>query len=43
MEYPVYITHTGKFSAGIATVQCMYAPEFAAYSENVKLLSTKIE
>jgi hypothetical protein len=37
MEYPVYITHTGSFSSGIATVQCMYAPEFTAHSDNVNI------
>lgn len=37
-EYPVYITHTGTFSAGIATVQCMYAPEFTSHSEGVKIV-----
>lgn len=31
-EYPVYITHTGVFSSGIATIQCMYAPEFTNHS-----------
>lgn len=36
-EYPVYITHKGTFSAGIATVQCMYAPEFSSHSEGIKV------
>ena len=36
-EYPVYITHTGNFSAGIATIQCMYAPEFSAHSEGIRI------
>lgn len=36
-EYPVYITHKGTFSAGIATVQCMYAPEFSSHSEGLKI------
>ena len=36
-EYPVYITHTGSFSAGIATVQCMYAPQFSAHSEGMRI------
>jgi len=36
-EYPVYITHKGTFSAGIATVQCMYAPEFSSHSEGLKV------
>jgi uncharacterized protein YfaS (alpha-2-macroglobulin family) len=28
LEYPVYMTHTGNFSIGNASIQCMYAPEF---------------
>ncbi|HRH47623.1 MAG TPA: alpha-2-macroglobulin family protein [Panacibacter sp.] len=36
-EYPVYITHEGTFSAGIATIQCMYAPEFSSHSEGFKI------
>lgn len=32
-EYPVYITHSGSFSAGIATIQCYYAPQFSSHSE----------
>ncbi|MBS4066590.1 MAG: alpha-2-macroglobulin, partial [Chitinophagaceae bacterium] len=27
-EYPLFITHAGNYSAGITTIQCMYAPEF---------------
>ncbi|HWB28765.1 MAG TPA: alpha-2-macroglobulin family protein [Chitinophagaceae bacterium] len=37
-EYPVYITHVGTFSGGIATVQCMYAPEFSSHSEGIKVM-----
>ena len=37
LEYPVFITHTGTFSAGIATIQCMYAPEFNSHSEGIKI------
>jgi uncharacterized protein YfaS (alpha-2-macroglobulin family) len=36
-EYPLYITHTGTFSVGIATIQCMYAPEFSSHSEGIKI------
>lgn len=36
-EYPVYITHTGIFSSGMATIQCMYAPEFTGHSEGGKM------
>jgi uncharacterized protein YfaS (alpha-2-macroglobulin family) len=36
-DYPLFITHTGIFSAGIATIQCMYAPEFTSHSEGIKI------
>ena len=36
-EYPLFVTHTGTFSNGITTIQCMYAPEFSAHSESVKI------
>lgn len=36
-EYPMFVTHAGDFSAGLATVQCMYAPEFSAHSEGVRV------
>jgi uncharacterized protein YfaS (alpha-2-macroglobulin family) len=36
-EYPMFVTHNGNFSNGITTIQCMYAPEFAAHSEGVRV------
>jgi hypothetical protein len=36
-EYPLFVTHEGDFSNGITTIQCMYAPEFTAHSEGVRL------
>ena len=36
-EYPMFVTHAGNFSNGITTIQCMYAPEFTAYSEGVRV------
>lgn len=36
-EYPMFVTHAGNFSNGITTIQCMYAPEFTAHSEGVRL------
>ncbi len=36
-EYPLYITHIGTFSVGIASLQCMYAPEFTSHSEGGKI------
>ncbi|MBC7722916.1 MAG: alpha-2-macroglobulin, partial [Pedobacter sp.] len=36
-EYPVYLSHSGTFSIGIANLQCMYAPEFTSHSEGFKI------
>lgn len=36
-EYPMYVTHEGAFSNGVATAQCMYAPEFNAHSEGINV------
>jgi uncharacterized protein YfaS (alpha-2-macroglobulin family) len=36
-DYPVFITHTGVFSTGNASIQCMYAPEFVANSGGMKI------
>jgi uncharacterized protein YfaS (alpha-2-macroglobulin family) len=36
-EYDVRVTHYGEFSNGIATIQCMYAPEFTSHSEGIRV------
>jgi len=36
-EYSLFVTHDGDFSNGITTIQCMYAPEFAAHSEGIRV------
>ena len=36
-EYPVFVTHAGNFSNGIASIQCMYAPEFNSHSEGIRV------
>ena len=36
-EYPVRVSHRGDFSNGITSIQCMYAPEFTAHSEGVRV------
>ena len=36
-EYPLLVTHKGNFSNGITTIQCMYAPEFTAHSEGIRI------
>ena len=37
-EYPLRVNHKGDFSNGITTIQCMYAPEFTAHSEGVRVI-----
>jgi len=36
-EYPLFITHTGNFSNGVTSIQCMYAPEFSSHSEGIRI------
>ena len=36
-EYKLVATQKGDFSNGITTVQCMYAPEFSAHSEGIRV------
>ncbi|MBP6430889.1 MAG: alpha-2-macroglobulin [Ferruginibacter sp.] len=36
-EYPMFVSHTGNFSNGITTIQCMYAPEFSSHSEGIRV------
>ncbi|MFT3902041.1 MAG: alpha-2-macroglobulin family protein [Niabella sp.] len=36
-EYRVFATASGNFSNGITSIQCMYAPEFAAHSEGIRV------
>ncbi|MDR0835071.1 MAG: hypothetical protein LBN11_00620 [Tannerella sp.] len=36
-EYELRVTHSGEFSNGVTTFQCMYAPEFNAHSEGVRV------
>jgi uncharacterized protein YfaS (alpha-2-macroglobulin family) len=36
-EYPVFVTTSGNYSNGISVLECMYAPEFAAHSEGIRL------
>ncbi|MCE2615877.1 alpha-2-macroglobulin family protein [Phocaeicola oris] len=38
LEYQVYITRTGKYLSGIATVQSAYAPEFAGHGTGMTLI-----
>lgn len=36
-EYPLIVNASGSFSNGITTIQCMYAPEFSAHSEGMRV------
>lgn len=36
-EYPLVVSQRGNFSNGITTIQCMYAPEFGAHSEGIRV------
>ena len=36
-EYSIFVSHTGNFSNGITTIQCMYAPEFTSHSEGIRV------
>jgi uncharacterized protein YfaS (alpha-2-macroglobulin family) len=36
-EYPLVVSASGDYSNGITTVQCMYAPEFSAHSEGIRI------
>jgi uncharacterized protein YfaS (alpha-2-macroglobulin family) len=37
-EYETKVNNKGDFSSGIASIQCMYAPEFNSHSEGIKIL-----
>jgi hypothetical protein len=37
-EYPVVVSQTGDFSSGITTIECLYAPEFTAHSEGIRIM-----
>ena len=37
VSYSMFVTKEGNFSNGYALIQCMYSPEFSAYSESMKI------
>lgn len=41
LEYPVFVTGKGDYSNGLATIQCMYAPEFNAHSAGGRVVVGK--
>jgi len=36
-EYPVRVQHRGRYQTGMASIQCMYAPEFNSHSQSFVL------
>ncbi|MBK9960469.1 MAG: hypothetical protein IPP06_03795 [Saprospiraceae bacterium] len=38
IEYEMRAVHKGNFSDGVTTLQCMYAPEFAAHSKGLRIM-----
>lgn len=41
ISYDVYVTAAGKYSAGVASAQCQYAPQIAAHSAGTTLTIEK--
>ena len=39
LEYDLNVAQTGTFSEGLATLQCLYAPQFTAHSEGLTIKS----
>ncbi|MDR2040267.1 MAG: hypothetical protein LBQ60_20300 [Bacteroidales bacterium] len=37
LEYDLRATHAGDFSNGVTTFQCMYAPEYNAHTEGIRI------
>ena len=37
VEYSAYITRSGDYASGVSTLQCLYAPEFAAHSAGQRI------
>jgi Large extracellular alpha-helical protein len=36
-EYELYVTQSGTFANGVASIECMYAPEFQAHSDGIRV------
>lgn len=37
-EYAARVVHKGEYQTGMATIQCMYAPEFNSHSQSIPLV-----
>jgi uncharacterized protein YfaS (alpha-2-macroglobulin family) len=40
-EYPLYVASEGDYSNGIATIQCLYAPEFVSHTSGGRVKSKR--
>jgi len=40
-EYPLMVNAAGEYANGITNIQCMYAPEFSAHSEGIRVTVEK--
>lgn len=38
LEYAVYVSRSGEYAAGPATIQCLYAPEYTAHTAGQRLI-----
>ena len=38
LEYPVYVAREGRYAGGIASIQCLYAPEFVSHTEGTRVI-----
>ncbi len=41
IEYPVTVAQAGSYSEGLASLQCMYAPEFVSHSEGSRVKASR--
>lgn len=38
LEYSAYVSRAGRYSGGLATLQCLYAPEFVSHTEGGEII-----
>ena len=38
LEYPLYVARDGKYAGGMASIQCLYAPEFVSHTEGTTVV-----
>ena len=42
-EYQLYVAHSGEYSNGITTIQCLYAPEYISHTTGGRIFVQSIE